>query len=926
MYVSYLLLLISSLVFAVEKSPLDDRQFDAYELDNGLKVLFVIDQNIKTASAAMRVSVGSSHDPKHQQGLAHFLEHMLFIGSEDYPDVDHLQSFVAHHGGHTNAFTGQDRTQYYFSVNPDYFETALDVFTSFFTAPTLDTVYVEREKHAVDSEFKMHVNNDHWRMYHLSNLTANPEHPYNRFTIGNLETLTDREVSLEEELRMFFETHYVGRNMCFVVVMPTENQAVLDHTLEKLNTIPRGKKTKESKVSYLSPEEEGRFIQMQSQTKDQRLIIDFPVYSEKSDYRDASLQYITHLLGDESPATLIDVLKQKHLIEEMFVSSNPVSDYEALVSFNIGLTEKGYAEIDQIIASINQGIMLAKIQGIEKWRFHEMQRIGMLSYLYQGQIDSVAQANYYVNALSLYEFEELNKAGHLTDIYQFNPVLIKGVLSQMQLKHARLMLASENVEPELEDPYFHVGYQISNLSDQQLHDLQQHSVEFILPEKNPYLPTQLKIGKGAIEDISVSQESQYLRFWQMYDDQFKLPKVYTTVRIAKQQHQDDKSRVALSVLIEMYRHQAIRSFYPAMKAGNQVVGYASEGDILVKSKRWSHSSALIPDMIKEMTVYTSNLIEQDFFQAKERLLREQSARVLWAPYLELESTLSEISTDRAMLNVQYTTILEQISFEDIQQIANQLWDDVSIEAFEYGNIIEGYSDLLGLSELVELKEGEFVLPTKSKVLQIEQSMQVAQSNHHNDIAVAHIYQTDLSIKNYVIAQLVSRLTQPGFFEDLRTQHQLGYIVYERFSPVQYSPFIKFVVQSPGHQCSVVESHINRYINTQSEWLERLADEDFDNVKSALLDEMMHSFTSMPEVYRYYESRIVMQTYDYDFKERVAQVLQGVSRQDVITFWNQYFVLSPNRLKMTLNCKDQSVLTNLLESKTSYQYQVASLAN
>jgi secreted Zn-dependent insulinase-like peptidase len=70
--------------------------------------------------------VGSFADPDGYQGLAHFLEHMLFLGTEKYPDEKEYQAYISRHGGDTNAWTSMENTQYYFSVTADHLEGALD--------------------------------------------------------------------------------------------------------------------------------------------------------------------------------------------------------------------------------------------------------------------------------------------------------------------------------------------------------------------------------------------------------------------------------------------------------------------------------------------------------------------------------------------------------------------------------------------------------------------------------------------------------------------------------------------------------------------------------------------------------------------------------------------------------------------------------
>ena len=78
------------------------RQYRRFLLPNQMKVLLISDPVLQRGAASMTVGTGSIHDPSEFQGLAHFLEHMLFLGTEKYPDPGSYQKFVSIHDGFSN--------------------------------------------------------------------------------------------------------------------------------------------------------------------------------------------------------------------------------------------------------------------------------------------------------------------------------------------------------------------------------------------------------------------------------------------------------------------------------------------------------------------------------------------------------------------------------------------------------------------------------------------------------------------------------------------------------------------------------------------------------------------------------------------------------------------------------------------------------
>ena len=138
-------------------SPNDTKKYSYLELDNGLRTLLISDKTADHAAASLDVHAGSLQDPKKRAGLAHFLEHMLFLGTETYPTAGDYQSFISQHGGSHNAFTAAEHTNYFFQIDASQLEGALDRFSRFFHEPLFTEEYVQREKNAVNSEEKMTI-------------------------------------------------------------------------------------------------------------------------------------------------------------------------------------------------------------------------------------------------------------------------------------------------------------------------------------------------------------------------------------------------------------------------------------------------------------------------------------------------------------------------------------------------------------------------------------------------------------------------------------------------------------------------------------------------------------------------------------------------------------------------------------------------
>ncbi|KAJ2791721.1 metalloprotease, partial [Coemansia helicoidea] len=169
--------------------PSDARQHRLIRLPNNLVAVCVRDPNATTAAAALGVAIGSFADPPELMGLAHFLEHMLFMGTEAYPADNEYTAFIHANAGAYNAYTSLHETRFYFDVANGALEGALDRFAHFFIDPLFAPDCVDRELHAVDSEHKGNLQNDARRLFQIQRTLSDAAHPLSLVSTGNLHTL-----------------------------------------------------------------------------------------------------------------------------------------------------------------------------------------------------------------------------------------------------------------------------------------------------------------------------------------------------------------------------------------------------------------------------------------------------------------------------------------------------------------------------------------------------------------------------------------------------------------------------------------------------------------------------------------------------------------------------------------------------------------
>lgn len=216
------------------KSRTDLKEYRLVRLTNGLEALLVSTSKLNAqrgtdfegakAAASLCISAGSFCDPEEAQGLAHFLEHMVFMGSRKYPKENAYDNYVTSHGGFANAMTEGEFTGYQFDIGAEFFSKALDMFAQCFISPLLSADAADREINAIESEFKLAIMSDSNRIGQLLSDLAPEGHPVRKFSWGNLNSLKitpkAQGADIMTLLRAFHATHYRPTAAKLVVVAP----------------------------------------------------------------------------------------------------------------------------------------------------------------------------------------------------------------------------------------------------------------------------------------------------------------------------------------------------------------------------------------------------------------------------------------------------------------------------------------------------------------------------------------------------------------------------------------------------------------------------------------------------------------------------------------------------------------------------------
>lgn len=183
------------------------------KLKNGLHYL-IVPTDSQTVSVSVLVKTGSAYETKKENGIAHFLEHMMFKGTKKRLTAKDLAIDFEKIGAFNNAFTSQTMTGYWAKSQKDHAHTILEILSDIYNNAQFRTVEIEKEKGVVLQEMAMYEDMPQEKVSMMFDELMYPNQPFGRSILGTKDTVSSLT---EKQLRNFYNTHY-GREKTWVVI------------------------------------------------------------------------------------------------------------------------------------------------------------------------------------------------------------------------------------------------------------------------------------------------------------------------------------------------------------------------------------------------------------------------------------------------------------------------------------------------------------------------------------------------------------------------------------------------------------------------------------------------------------------------------------------------------------------------------------
>jgi secreted Zn-dependent insulinase-like peptidase len=875
----------------VHVSPNDTKEYRYVVLSNGLRVLLISDDQASRSAAALSVNVGHFDDPADREGMAHFLEHMLFLGTDKFPKVGEFQSFISQHGGSNNAWTGTEHTTFFFDINPDLFDQGLERFGQFFYAPLFNAEALDKERLAVDSEYKLKLQEDSRRLYQVQKQTANPQHPFSKFSVGSTDTLADREGSnTRDEIIEFHRTHYSSDLMTAVLLGPQDidqlNQLAEANFASIINNQLAGKQLD---MPLLTEAQKSQWITIEPLKEIRKLTLSFSLPNIDAFYQTKPLSYIAHLIGYEGPGSLLGYLKNLGYITALSAGGGVRGSNYREFTIGFGLTQSGLKQCDKIIATAFQFIDLILSSGLDEWRYNEKKAVLESAFRFQEKTKPIDIVGHLVMNMQRYAANDTIYADYMMAEYREQD--IKTILHYFTVDNARVTLVAQGQEYDQTDDWYDTPYSITPFTPEQLKrwNKPRRNSRLSMPEKNPYICHQLEPHEleGPDGNPIVIQELPGFRLWHKQEHEFRIPKGVIYIAIDSP-HAVSTTRniVKTRLCVEMLMDSLSQETYQAEVAGMNYNIYAHQGGVTLAISGFSQKQPLLLDLI--LKKFSERKFSQKRFDViKTLLLRNWNNAAKDRPISQLFNALTGILQPNNPPYPDLLEALESITVEELPTFVKEMFAEVHIDMFVYGDWL--VDNALKLAETVKTtlhvqdqKYDESLRPLimlgESGTFQKELFCQ------HADSAILVYYQsakTDpLSIAIYTLA---NHLMSATFFHEIRTKQQLGYMVGTGNLPLNKHPGLIMYVQSPMASPAHLQEAIDEFINAFSLVLLEQSDYHWNSSKSGLIDQINEVDTNLRTRGQRLWVSIGNKDSQFDQREKVILELTKLSRSEMLRF-------------------------------------------
>jgi len=903
------------------KSPNDNSTYKHLVLENKLEVVLVYDPNLDISGVSLTVRVGSYDNPPEYLGLAHFLEHMLFMGTKKYPEVNYFHEFTNKHGGSRNAHTADEFTSYYYDIISGNLLESLDIFGHFFINPLFNKNTVDKELEAVDSEHSKNITIEEIRVDRLMNIFSNKDYYSYKFSTGNLETLKKPE--LRTNLIKFYKENYSADIMKLSIVTNIE----LD-TLEKIvreifskieNRNKSSKSYKTTNTTITSTSNNISSLLVKNKNNKNLVVKAIPIVDENiltiywefpsliNYFVSKPLNYIMNLIGHESYGSILYNLRKLKLATQLSCNICFFDTNFSILCLKIVLTDEGFNSISTILDLVYSYITILVA---DKRLYKEFKYIADIEFKFLQKDSAINRALKITEGLIYYKYKYVLCLNYKYPKYSDRVShLINRFIKYLNNDNSLIIIRSKkynkiiNLEVE---KYYNIKYILSE-KNYNINIVKSDNIH--LPKKNIYLPVKsdlviTKVTSSAIakntntsSSTSTNSTSSNLDIWSINTGQkYNDPKILCSIYLFNNKISHNLENYCK---ITLYNKLYIRIINPILyyiiEAGSSFNLIGNPEYICFNITTYNSSLHKILKHLVDIYINLKDYVTKDIFtQIKSELLHQFKNYIYKPPYILVKNYLTDSIIHNSFTYLEGYNMIKK--FTSINTSIRSVFNEILLESGKFSGFIGGNLNSSNMSSIftifAKLIDKNFVFVDNiylKDIKKFEFSRELYNPEESNS-AILIAVSTDISKndhKKICLLKLVESILEDTFFSQLRSIDQSGYIVHSNMATLGsvrnpiYS--INFTIQTYKSKLDDIETKIISFIDKV-----KIEKDVLQEHKDTLITLLNKKNENMYEEFSVYIDELVEQSFDFDIKKKYVDIVKDIDLNDIVEFYDRYF--------------------------------------
>jgi insulysin len=865
-------------MISINKPTFDTRDFVGGTLNNGIKYALITDESLEKSFVSVSVNVGSFSNPRDFQGLAHFLEHMLFMGSEKFPDENHYSKKLNELGGSSNAYTDTTETVYYLNVFDTGLEEMIDIFSRFFIDPIFHSDSIDRELNAVNSEHQKNINNDAWKHFQLSLDLANKNSPINTFMTGSLNTL--KKPNIREKVIEFYNKYYKSENISICIASSKSHDELFNIINKTFGKIEHKKKTKLIIDTPFYSENKGKTIHMKTSTNKYELSYYYDIPEQSSYLYSKEFRIFDIILTSKSEKSLYFHLKNLGYL----ISISTEIKHEGVFIISLRLTKDGYKHMDYCEQLLFNSIEQIINMNIEKYASY-CAKILNINFDCLNKIDTenlcnlISVNHFYYDTKNVFDgvfkISKININEHYKKLFKdyINTDNLMKIISTHDKIKNKIYIKSREYETE----YAIINDKIDKIDKiYKIYDDYDDNNDYL--DVKPHLVNSL----DKYEIPILIGEKQ----WYGGCSKFCEPLVDIYLQLNNSNYYNSPKNYVLTMLTcsifnflintIMYKPFELGyniSFEPSVLLSNININISALNDVIKLNKLLKHLGSFLHNsddhFLKINKNYTTNLIttfKESQLNINYKNPSDYSSYLVNTCVIQTNYTIDEI-----------VSAVKEIEYKHIRDHIKELLNNTSLTTLVYGNIEINNIKCL-FSDFNKL------FYNNSHAMPLIKSVENITIQHPNNNEKSHSITYFFKIgkfipKDFAMLLLLQKILGQLFFDILRTKHQLGYLVRLGLSIFREDYYITEKIQS-SNPIDEVKEKINDFNNNIKNYIN---DCKFDKFKETIKSELNEPEYCLNDKINKYRPEISNRTYLFNRTELIIDQLEKITIHDIYKF-------------------------------------------